>query len=468
MSSVKKLIGEIKSDINKETNIREYAKLLYEKYNYYATIKMSMNYYTMKEIISDMTDKNSDVCKYFDVLSRLVKDNIIKNKPVDEEALTAVKQIRDNIEYKMKILTSYTDGYEIYEYILNRIEAKVKKSVEEVDIALLSDKMYSYVFNESDKMVINSKLQLLMAQLPVRMTKSKFCDVVSNTLALYKGGEKTSLDEFCDMLRTSSLITKPKGFETEYPFLYHVYTDLAAADYKELSEDEYDALNGRLNEAADIINEEASNYILMQEIANDIYTILLTIEDTIGTNEKLPAYKASVNIIKSSMESEDFESLSEILMDSFVSLEGVQEEVTESIMPLEAAFDDIYVGKNEDIKAYGLSDRFETLDKISRLLSTSLFIDVEKSARNESDMVDDKYYNETKDKLIADFMSLFSDCGRPVVRSIMCKILSAMPIFLNTKQEIKDYFDYTLSGCKDMSELTACNKLITEMIEEDY
>ena len=206
----------------------------------------------------------------------------------------------------------------------------------------------------------------------------------------------------------------------------------------------------------------------MQEIANDIYTILLTIEDTIGTNEKLPAYKASVNIIKSSMESEDFESLSEILMDSFVSLEGVQEEVTESIMPVEAAFDDIYVGKNEDIKAYGLSDRFETLDKISRLLSTSLFIDVEKSARNESDMVDDKYYNETKDKLIADFMSLFSDCGRPVVRSIMCKILSAMPIFLNTKQEIKDYFDYTLSGCKDMSELTACNKLITEMIEEDY
>ena len=468
MSSVKKLIGEIKSDINKETNIREYAKLLYEKYNYYATIKMSMNYYTMKEIISDMTDKNSDVCKYFDVLSRLVKDNIIENKPVDEEALTAVRQIRDNIEYKMKILTSYTDGYEIYEYILNRIEAKVKKSVEEVDIALLSDKMYSYVFNESDKMVINSKLQLLMAQLPVRMTKSKFCDVVSNTLALYKGGEKTSLDEFCDMLRTSSLITKPKGFETEYPFLYHVYTDLAAADYKELSEDEYDALNGRLNEAADIINEEASNYILMQEIANDIYTILLTIEDTIGTNEKLPAYKASVNIIKSSMESEDFESLSEILMDSFVSLEGVQEEVTESIMPLEAAFDDIYVGKNEDIKAYGLSDRFETLDKISRLLSTSLFIDVEKSARNESDMVDDKYYNETKDKLIADFMSLFSDCGRPVVRSVMCKILSAMPIFLNTKQEIKDYFDYTLSGCKDMSELTACNKLITEMIEEDY
>ena len=155
-------------------------------------------------------------------------------------------------------------------------------------------------------------------------------------------------------------------------------------------------------------------------------------------------------------------------MDSFISMEGAQEDVTESIMPLEASFDDIYVGKSDDISKYGLSENFDVLDKISRLLSTSLFIDVEKSLRSESDMVDDAYYNETKDKLINDFMTLFNDCERMVIRSIMCKILAAMPIFLNSKQEIKDYFDYTLSGCKDMSELTACNKLISEMIEEEY
>ncbi len=468
MSSIKKLIGEIKSDINKEENIKEYSKLLFEKYNYYAMVKMSMNFYTMSEIISEMTDKNTDVCKYFDVLKRLVENNLIKRNPIDEEAFTAVKQIRENIEYKMKILTSYTDGYEIYEYILNRIEAKVKDKIEDVDTALLSDKMYSYVFNESDKMLINSKLQLLMAQLPVRMTKNKFYDVVNNTLALYKGGEKSSLDEFCDMLRTSALIVKPKGFETEYPYLYHVFTDLEAADYKELYEEEFDTLNERLSSAAAIINEEASNYILMQEIANDVYTLILTTDKAFDVNSKLPAYKAAENIIKSCMETSDFDSLSESLMDDFVSLEGSQEEVTESIMPLEAAFDDIYVGKSDYIEQSGLKEDFDSLDKISRLLSTSLFIDVEKSSRNESDMVDEAYFDETKDKLIEDFTKLFSDCGKYAVRSIMCKILSAMPIFLNSKQEIKDYFDYTLSGCKDMSELTACNKLICEMIEEDF
>lgn len=468
MSGYKKLIGEIKSDINLEGNIKEYAKLLSEKYNYYAMVKMSMNFYTMKEIISEMTDKNTDVCKYFSVLERLVENNILNRSAVDEEAITAVKQIRENIEYKMKILTSYTDGYEIYEYILNRVEAKVKDKVEDIDTALLSDKMYSYVFNESDKMVVNSKLQLLMAQLPVRMTKSKFGDVVAGTLALYKGGEKASLDEFCEMLRTTSLITKPKGFETEYPFLYHVYTDLLAADYKELNEEDFDSLNDRLNQAAAIINEEASNYILMQEIANDIYTILLAIDEEYEECSKYPAYTAAINIVKRCMECESFDELAEELMDSFISLEGAQEDVTENIMPLEAAFDDICVGKSEDIKALGLEDKFKKLDKISRLLSTSLFIDVEKKTGNLADMVDEDYFIEVRDRLIEDFMTLFKDCDRLVVRSIMCKILAAMPIFLNSKQEIKDYFDYTLSGCKDMSELTACNKLICELIEEDY
>ena len=54
-----------------------------------------------------------------------------------------------------------------------------------------------------------------------------------------------------------------------------------------------------------------------------------------------------------------------------------------------------------------------------------------------------------------------------VVRSIMCKILAAMPIFLDTQQEIKNYFDYVLENCKNDSELTACDKLICEIIEED-
>ena len=54
------------------------------------------------------------------------------------------------------------------------------------------------------------------------------------------------MDEFVDMLRSAVLLKKPKGFETEYPFLYHVYTDLAEADYAALTLPEFAAVVNQL------------------------------------------------------------------------------------------------------------------------------------------------------------------------------------------------------------------------------
>ena len=93
--------------------------------------------------------------------------------------MEAIAQLRSNVEYKMHILTAYTDAYEIYEYVLNRVEAAVRDEVVPVDAKGLSEKMFDYVFAENDTVVINSKLQLLMAQLPVRMTKNKFYDIIT-------------------------------------------------------------------------------------------------------------------------------------------------------------------------------------------------------------------------------------------------------------------------------------------------
>ncbi|MBQ9610668.1 MAG: hypothetical protein IJV15_14650 [Lachnospiraceae bacterium] len=466
--NIKKLVGEIKSDYNLEDNIREYTKILGEKYNYYALVKASMNYYTMKEIILEMTDKNTDVCKYFSIITRLINNNIIKRQTVDEEAVTAIKQVRENIEYKMKILTAYTDAFEIYEYVLNRVEAGIKNIVEDVNVEQLSDKMFQYVFSDNDKVVINSKLQLIMAQLPIRMTKNKFYDVIANTLLLYKGGDTLSLDEFADMLRTSALIKKPKGFDTEYPFLFHVYNDLKSEDYKALSGEKFDDLQTRLTQAADIINEEASNYLLLQEIVNDLYTLLLTIDSQYDINITYPAYKAATEIMRICTESDDIEDYTDVIMDNFVSIEGVQEKAAEDIMQLESAFDVINTGKSDKISEYSLDDEFKKLDTISKLLSSSLFIDIDKDDKKEEKTVDDKYINDLKLELTEEFSKLFEANSKLVNRSIMCKIIAAMPVFLNSKQEIKDYFDYTLSGCKDKSELFACNNLICELMEEDY
>lgn len=466
IATCKKLVTDIQRDADLENKLPTYVSLLERQYNCYATVKGSMNYYTMKEVCDEQEDKNTDVCKYFSILTKLLDKHLAKRQAVDAEAQEAIRQLRDNVEYKMHILTAYTDAYEIYEYILNRVEMGIKGTVSPVDAKGLSEKMFAYVFSENDTVVINSKLQLLMAQLPVRMTKNKFYDIVSNTLNIYEGGETSSVDAFIDMLRGSVLIKKPKGFESEYPFLYHVYTDLAAADFANLTEDVFDDLTTRLNQAASIIKNEVSAYMLLQEVINDVYTILLTIDAAYEENRNMtPGYVSACNIIKSCIRAKTVEQLPDEIMDEFFTIEGVQERVYESIMILEAVFEDIRIGKAELAGKLGLTNTLNKLDMVGKLLSTSLFIDLDQVA-GESKTADHAYITEKKEALIAEFAELFGQVKKPVYRSMMCKLLAAMPIFMNSQQEIRDYFDYVIDNCRDDSELAACSKLICELIEE--
>lgn len=466
IATCKKLVTDIQRDKDLDTKLPEYAELLGRQYNCYATVKGSMNYYTMKEVCDEQDDKNTDVCKYFALLTDLLDRHLVKREAVDEDSMEAIAQLRSNVEYKMHILTAYTDAYEIYEYVLNRVEAAVRDEVAPVDAKGLSEKMFAYVFAENDTVVINSKLQLLMAQLPVRMTKNKFYDIVNSTLNIYEEGETTSVDEFVDMLRSAVLLKKPKGFETEYPFLYHVYTDLAEADYAALTLPEFEDLTKRLNQAATIINNEVSAFMLLQEVINDVYTILLTIDAAYEKNEEdVPGYAAALRIIKACVKAETIDQLPDEVMDEFFTIEGVQERVYESIVILEAVLDEIRVGKAEQIESLALTETFDRLDKVSKLLSTSLFIDLDKVSR-KTETADHAYITAKKEALVKELGDLFSSVKRPVYRSMMCKLLAAMPIFMNTQQEIRDYFDYVIENCKDDSELMACNKLISEMIEE--
>ena len=315
-------------------------------------------------------------------------------------------------------------------------------------------------------MVINSKLQLVMSQLPVRMTKNKFYDVVTNTLEIYKGGDKSALNDFVDMLRKTALLDKPSGFCDIYPDLYETYELLRGADYKNMAADQFDMLTDRLALSAEFIEADSTMYILLQEIVNDIYAILLT-NDMRDKNLEKPAYKAASNIISVCINDSGAESIDERVMDYFVSIEGVQEDIYENLMIFEAAAEDILTGKAEKINELGLKAQADKIKILQKLVSTSLFASLDSDWENEPEAADTEDIAALRKGLVEEFAACFSENQMPVNRSIMSKLFSAMPIFFNTQQEIKDYLDYVLCGCSDKSELTACNKLLCELMEKE-
>ena len=292
---IKKLVGDIQRDKELDKNLPLFMDNMKQQYNYYSAVKLSMNYYTMREMVAENSKAGDAAKEYFMELGNVLGKCFIGNDRASDEMLADVSKIRKDIEQRMQVLTSFTDGYEIYEYILNRLEAGIKGTINEgLSPEQLSAKIFNYIFSENDTVVINSKLQLVMSQLPVRMTKNKFYDVVTNTLEIYKGGDKRALNDFVDMLRKTALLDKPSGFCDIYPELYETYELLRSADYKNMAADKYDMLTDRLSLAAEFIEAESTMYILLQEVVNDIYAVLLT-DDMRDKNIEKPAYKAAFN-----------------------------------------------------------------------------------------------------------------------------------------------------------------------------
>ena len=487
------LLTDINADRDRENSLIKYQKLMAAAFTNYATIKLSLNLFTMYEMSEEISlDRRDEIEGYIDTVDAAIRSVYIDKESVESEnykaCLDEVIKARDSITRKMKILTAYTDAFEIYEYIINRREPEVLGTIDEsIDVSALANSMYEFVFSEKDKMLVNTRIQEFIAQLPVRMTKSRFMDIISNSLAIYRGGEKKSVDEFVQMLRDAMLMDIPDGFNDEYPRLYEIYKTFKDTDYKVLDRAGYDKLSDMLTEGTELIQSAVTDYLMLTEIINDILIILYTngIADksfivkttdkaeidiqTVDTS-KLTKYEISSLILTELVKADDIYEASKRFDEYFVQLEGAQEDAYEELLGIEVNLDDLngtyYEMYGDDIK-----NAFDCLTKADILTSSSLFMDIDKSSESGasivsvvSDEADDIYILETKNSLEEDIDELFKTFSKQEKRSVMAKVLSLMPVFFNSQQEILEYFEYALNSCSDKAELTACRDIVNDLM----
>ncbi len=473
----KKLMTYIQADKDREENILKYQQLLGTAFNNYSTIKLSMNLFTLYERIADLLDTESpdddmmmvrdEMEEYINTLSFSLRTVFVDKNPEDS-LIADITSIRDKITADMKLLTFYVDAYEIYEYILNRKEPKFRdEELSEVDATELAEAMFSFVFAEDDKLLINTRIQDLVAQLPVRMTKSHFFDIISNSLMIYRGGEKKSVDGFIESIRDAALLDEPDGIKDRYSSLYSFYKELREQNYEAIDKEKVEELSDKISENADKISSICSDYMMMTEVINDILVVLYTegMKDSSFLDER---YDTASEIISEIVKATDIYEASAGFDELFVKLEGAQEDAYENLASINSNLDDLYNTYYEMYDDESMKTNFDSLIKVDRLTSTSLFMDLDDNGLSiVIDEADEIYINEEKNSLIQDFTEHFGNLGKSERRSIMAKVMSLMPVFFNTKQEIKEYFEYALSSCSDVAEMTACKELIDDLILYD-
>ena len=122
--------------------------------------------------------------------------------------------------------------------------------------------------------------------------------------------------------------------------------------------------------------------------------------------------------------------------------------------------------EHKDTISWIMSEKiFNSLSLISKLMSNSLFIDLEENEIDEPADMD--YITAKRDELVGLLTDFFGSHPKEVNRAVMAALFSNMPVLFNSQQEIKDYIEYSLNHCSNAGELMACAKILEDMMEED-
>ncbi|MDD3240811.1 MAG: hypothetical protein PHW47_12180, partial [Lachnospira sp.] len=331
---------EISKGKNLDVNLTKYGKGMSSMYHGLGYIKLSMNYYTVYDMIHE--DGFSD--SQFDGLMNRFNDVIhhqvlplaqvdVTGEPQKEqlEKLTDISEIegiRNDIISIMEVVTTFVDRLRIYEYVLNRIEYRFTEDTPDQEYygMYLTNDLMHYILSDKDNVVINSKISEVVGQLPMRLSRGKFFDYLKEAFTLYHGAQKATIDDFAYALRTSAMISDMTGLKSYFPECYDIFETLDHADFAHADEAEYQRLRGALTIASEKMTTCADMFVLLAQMVNDAYTIILTGGNAFSDVEEIQNAAVIIEAVNKGFADQKAE-LEDGLLERFETFEGKQERI---------------------------------------------------------------------------------------------------------------------------------------------
>lgn len=461
------ILNEINNGKNLEVNLTKFSQNLISNYYEHALVGLTMNYFTFYEGVKE------NETPHIENVSSLTKTihNIMKNAYLSEfdgeiikDCVKKLDQCRMEIIQKMQILTTYTDMLQVYEYVLNRLELNYTQNIPHIDIEPTVKEIINYIFDSKDNVIINDKIKDIIGQLPIRITKSKYFAITSNSIDMYKGSNKSSVENYLYILKTSAMLYRSKGMEEEFPNLISLIQEFETIDYKNLNNVTYEAFVSKLNQGAEFVRDMVDIYVELVEIVNNLYVLLLAKPYILKTDESMEQVcKEILFPLNDNLLSNKFDTDLNRLTEKLEVLEGKQEDIGFHIVKLESILYDIKERHTPFINSVMLGTVFDSLYTCQQLLSSSLFTNINDMAMEE--VADSDYITKVREEFVDELKEVFHHNNQLVNRAIMANTLNKMPVFFKDSKEIVEYITNSLTSCNDEPEKVASINLIRKLME---
>ena len=459
----KKVIHEVLEGKNLEQNLPFVFGKMATVNHIYAGTSFAMQYFSFYESIADgETNLPEEAMQILKQIADIAMENIVGSFDGSkrEKAIEVLDDIRKTITAKMQVLTAYTDIFSLYEYMINRLELKYEELAEMYDDTAARE-ILQYIFMEKDNLLVNTRIQQMLSQLPVRMSRGKFESLVRAGFENYVGMDTGAADDFVYRIVSVAGLYEPEGMEDYFPDFSKSLSALKERDWREMGEADYREAQELFSRIAGEVQALTDDYYSLMELVNFLYAWLLnypyaSVEATAQMDHFLPLLGEICAKVSSGEEI-----LNAALLDG---TEGVLEEFSLKLQKMQGTLSKMEEDVRESAAALMLEKEYTCLRVSALLLSGSLFAALE--PKEQMQIADRAYLKAAADSLVEKLLTAFSVQPQILNRAMIAAVLGELPVFFNSQNEVMDYVRGSLSGCHEMAEKVAGIRLMRKLMEE--
>ena len=453
---------DIKKGKNLERSLSAFAKDLSAAYGSSAILNLSMNY---ANYFVNSKEKETDrsFAGLGDKINALIKSTIVEGN-VSKKSIEEIENIREEVKAGVDAATAFLSAFENFNYVLSRKLPNKEYDGKEFDTDDESRKILAYIFEDDDNILINSKIQRVISELPIRYTKGKFFDIIESSVDRYAGAEKKALKAFAYMVRQAGMIYDLDNMQKLYPELADEFEYFKNFEFDKATKKQILTESVKLNSTIARCSELTDDGILVMEVVNDLYAVLINWDSINKEDAELETEMITFTNESFANEDRSLEEFEAKVVEIFTKLEGKLEAVYEDLMSYEGTLFDVQSRFVKEASEYGYKDKYDDLYKCSILKQGSLFADL--NDLEDTGLTETADLDKLKDTLKSEFDRIFNEVDRSVRRGIMAQVIGSVPVYFENRTEVMDYIRSSLASCNSREELVGTINAVTEIICE--
>lgn len=414
--------------------------------------RLALNVYMLGEMLAEDREFQSGAAVREQEFLRLLT-LYLAGEPVAE----ALDCLREQVTERMKLLTACNDYFLVYKHVFDRLEGRFNPDYASHYPDMDNDEkrlqwLMRYITASDEAVTVNCRIQMVLGQLPIRLTKQKFFSMVRKALELYKGSESKSLDDMMYVLYSDGLLNRTPGTDDLNPELKERLQRFCQEDYKNMTAKTCQELVQNLEQTGEMLSGEVDRASLLMDLINDLYVLVLAGPQEVSyIPEETSARQVLASVLACLRWEGEFD---ERLLEP---LEGSQETCFEEWEACAAPPELLEENCVQDPMA-------ELLRRISLLLSTSSFASLDRIDR-EPRTVGEEELDRVCGEFESRFQAAWDQQPRLAVRGAMAQILSSLPVCFGTLEEVKQYIKGCLDSCADETEKSVSLDLIRQTAE---